>query len=120
MVCPKINSFAEQEPSAEVENACNTMYSITIITFIFHFLTKVLLCLSRQPCSVLRKKSQADARDPKQTSTWAHLFSPFQVPEQLSSLKMPWSLGQQLELGPSNFPSVIKNSVFIKGRQGNI
>lgn len=27
MVCPKINSFAEQEPSAEVENAAHEVFN---------------------------------------------------------------------------------------------
>lgn len=43
--------------------------SITTRTFIFHFLTFVLLCLLSQPGSMLRKRSQADPRDPKQAKS---------------------------------------------------
>lgn len=119
MVCPKINPFAEQETSAEVENVCTQC--IQLLQSLLFFTSSQRFCFaffdSHVPCSEEEPKQM-----PKTLSrpvVGLHVLSHSAL-EKLSFLKISWSLGQQSELGPSNFLKVIKNYVFIKGRKGNI
>lgn len=59
------------------------------------------------PCSILRKRSQADAKDPKQTRSGLAFSLPFSTRE-IKFLKSA-TVPKQPELGPSNFLNIIKN-----------
>lgn len=69
MVCPKINCFAEQEPSAEVENACT--WCVQLLQEPSFFTSSQVFCFAffSQTGSKLRKRSQSDPKDPKQASS---------------------------------------------------